>query len=471
VPGVPKTWDDDALRQFELPRIGLGQPARHVSAEYYYRMPVDRIPRTYPVYAPDREPGGYLAWLMEQEPEEAIDFSRLRSKDDWLRAGQVVFDAPFRAALSGPLAQTAEQWRRFSGTQFYPRAARDGTYPWARYWVAKKGDVRAFFTECGSCHTRVLDDGTVVPGAQGNLNEGIWHTVTLREAASVGPWIHDRVSAYAAPWLHPDPAEAYKTVTLDDAIDIERQIPAGVRDRDGASHLFPPKMPDLIGVAGRKYLDATGLIRHRSIADLMRYAALVDGTEALTDYNGFRPAGKLPDPRRQGRLSDEALYALAQYIYSLQPPPNPNRPDALSRRGESVFSREGCAVCHTPPLYTNNTLVPVAGFAVPAAHRTGDDIMTAVMDTDPRLTLQSRKGTGYYRVPSLRGVWYRGPFEHNGSVATLEDWFDPARLRDDYRPSGFVGFGVTTRAVKGHRFGLTLAQTEKDALIAFLRTL
>lgn len=29
--------------------------------------------------------------------------------------------------------------------------------------------------------------------------------------------------------------------------------------------------------------------------------------------------------------------------------------------------------------------------------------------------------------------------EHNGSIATLEDWFDPARLEDDYVPTGFVG--------------------------------
>jgi hypothetical protein len=33
----------------------------------------------------------------------------------------------------------------------------------------------------------------------------------------------------------------------------------------------------------------------------------------------------------------------------------------------------------------------------------------------------------------------RGPFEHNGSIATLEDWFDPQRLRDDYVPTGFSG--------------------------------
>lgn len=471
VPAAPKVWDDSALRGLELPRMGLGHAAGHVSADYYYRIPAVRIPKTYPVYAPDREPSGYFEWLRTQEPQEAIDFSQLQSKEDWIRAGELVFDAPFRAALFGPPGQTAEQWRQFSGTNMYPRPAKDGTYPWVRYWVVKKGDVRAFFTECGSCHTRVLDDGTVVPGAQGNMNEGFWHAAVVREEATVDPWIQQRIKDYTAPWLQPNPADAYRKVGLDQAVAIENAIPPGVRIRDGTSHLFPPKIPDLIGIEDRKYLDATGLIRHRSIGDLMRYAALVDGAEILSDYNGFRPHGDLPDARQVGRFSDEALYALALYVYSLTPPLNPNRPNAMSQLGESVFNREGCAVCHTPPLYTNNKLLPVVGFAVPEAHRASFDVMNRRIDTDDRLTLHSRKGTGYYRVPSLRGVWYRGPFEHNGSIAILEDWFDPTRLRDDYRPTGFVGFGVTTRAVTGHRFGLTLSPDEKKALMAFLRTL
>ena len=91
--------------------------------------------------------------------------------------------------------------------------------------------------------------------------------------------------------------------------------------------------------------------------------------------------------------------------------------------------------------------------------------------TDPTLTMRTRRGTGYYKIPSLRGVWYRGPFEHSGSVATLEDWFDPARLRDDYVPTGFKGAGIATRAVPGHRFGLALSAADKAALIAFLKTL
>jgi hypothetical protein len=56
-------------------------------------------------------------------------------------------------------------------------------------------------------------------------------------------------------------------------------------------------------------------------------------------------------------------------------------------------------------------------------------------------------------------------------VATLEDWFDRARLRDDYVPTGFLGHDRKTRAVRGHEFGMDLSDNDKRALIAFLRTL
>jgi hypothetical protein len=56
-------------------------------------------------------------------------------------------------------------------------------------------------------------------------------------------------------------------------------------------------------------------------------------------------------------------------------------------------------------------------------------------------------------------------------VKSLEDWFDPRRLRKDYVPTGWRGPGVTTRAVPGHLFGLDLPEEEKRALIAFLKTI
>ena len=249
----------------------------------------------------------------------------------------------------------------------------------------------------------------------------------------------------------------------------------GVSARQGTSPRYPAQIPDLIGVKDRRYLDHTGLVRHRSIGDLMRYAAINQDTQLLARYGDFIPAGRdfrtLPDPSTRSRYSDEQLYALALYIYSLQPPPNPNRFDSLAQRGQIVFNRAGCAMCHTPPLYTNNKLTPVDGFTVPAVHRSEYGIVPASVGTDPGSALRTRRGTGYYKVPSLKGAWYRGPFEHNGSVATLEDWFDPRRLGDDYVPTGFRGYGVTTRAVKGHRFGLDLSADDRRALIAFLKTL
>ncbi len=256
---------------------------------------------------------------------------------------------------------------------------------------------------------------------------------------------------------------------------VHGAIPPGVIARHGSNPLYPPKVPDLIGVKDRKYLDNTGLQLHRSIVDMMRYAALNQGADLLANYGGFIPGARdfrtLPDPSTRGRYSDEQLYALSLYIYSLKPPANPNRFESSARRGELVFKREGCAECHTPPLYTNNRLTPVDGYKIPPEHLKKYDVLPFSVGTDPALALYTRRGTGYYKVPSLKGLWYRSPLEHSGSVERLEDWFDPRRLRDDYVPTGFRGAGVKTRAVKGHVYGLKLTEADRRDLIAFLKTL
>jgi hypothetical protein len=277
---------------------------------------------------------------------------------------------------------------------------------------------------------------------------------------------------YGAPWIHPDPAEEYVN-SFEDLVASWQAIPAGVLPREGASRRYAPQVPDLIGVKERRYLDHTGLVRHRSIGDLMRYAALNQDAQFLARYGDFKPADFI-QPGAQvanARYSDEQLYALALYIYSLEPPQNPNKFDALAARGQKVFEREGCAGCHTPPLYTNNKLTLAGGFKAPDEDRTKYDILPISVGTDPNLALRTRRGTGYYKVPSLKGVWYRGPFEHNGSVAALEDWFDPRRLRDNYVPTGYKPHSVKTRPVKGHEFGLHLSPEDKQALISFLNTL
>jgi hypothetical protein len=236
------------------------------------------------------------------------------------------------------------------------------------------------------------------------------------------------------------------------------------------------QVPDLIGVKDRRYLDRTGLEIHRSIGDMMRYAAMNMGADSLASYAGFVPADgprfrQAPPPEQSQRYSDEQLYALTRYLYSLQPPPNRNPFDAVAAQGEQVFTREGCGSCHTPPLYTNNKLTPATGFQIPADHLSKYDILRTPVGTDPELTMRTRRGTGYYKVPSLKGVWYRAGFGHSGWCATLEDWFDPQRVREDYVPTGWKPYGRKTYAVTGHPFGLKLDEGDRRALIAFLKTL
>lgn len=471
-PVIPKAWSDEEIALLELPLADPAATPKHISSDYYYSIPVRPIYKSYPVYALGKEPPGYQEWLKQQEPETVFDATKLKTEADWVAAGELVFDAPiFYNAVVRPPDVQDPGWYEHTGIQ----VAKDGTLPYFRYVVREKGKIETGTISCATCHTRVMADGTVIKGAQGNFpldRASVFNGERLFTPERVRAI---QRSLFGAPWVEPNPQAGLDQMVVKDMSEWHAAIPPGVIARQGTSPFYPPQVPDLIGVKERKYLDHTGLLIQRSMADLMRYAALNQGANDLASYGDFIPAARdfhtLPNPATQGRYSDEQLYALSLYIYSLTSPPNPNRFDRLAARGQKVFDREGCAACHTPPFYTNNKLTPATGFNVPEDHRAKYDIASSSVGTDNRLALRTRRGTGYYKVPSLKGVWYRGPFEHNGSVARLEDWFDPRRLSDDYVPTGFRGAGVKTRAVKGHLFGLSLSAEDRRALIAFLKTL
>ena len=469
---LPKVWDDREMADLELPLADPAASPKHVSAEYYYRIPVRPIYKSYPAYIPGKEPAGYQEWLKQQEPEvEVFDTAKLKTEADWIKAGEAVFDAPiFYNAVTRATDLADPAWYAVTGA----RAAKDGVLPYFRYVVREKGKVELGTISCTMCHTRVLPDGTVVKGAQGDFPLERAGVYAVQRFPLERARFFER-SFFGAPWIKPDPLAGLDQLSVAQIAEWHAAMPPGVIGRQGSSPFYPTQVPDLIGIKELKYLDHTGLGRHRSIVDLMRYAALNQGADELASYVGFIPAARdfrtLTDPATRGRYSDEQLYALALYLYSLKPPLNPNRFDALARNGQKVSTQEGCAVCHTPPLYTNNKLTPAEGFDAPEDHLQKYDVLPLSVGTDPSLALKTRRGTGYYKVPSLKGVWYRGPFEHNGSVATLEDWFDPRRLGDDYAPTGFRGAGTQTRAVKGHPYGLKLSAADRKALIAFLKTL
>jgi hypothetical protein len=276
--------------------------------------------------------------------------------------------------------------------------------------------------------------------------------------------------AFGVPWNPNDVNVKLKAATQ---ADYDEWFAAGFRGgalpRWNGSLYFPVKIPDIIGIEDRKYIDHTATHLNRGIGDLMRYAALVSWAES-TEFGSHKMLGQAAELPR-ARRSDEALYALALYLQSLTPPPNPNPMDENAKAGEKIFHREPCVTCHVPPLYTSNKLTLAQGFAPPKELPSTLDVLPVSVGTDPGLALSTRKGTGFYKVPSLKGVWYRGHYLHDGSAASLEEMFDPERLSDAHVPGGYTPPGMKNRAIRGHEFGLKLNPQERVQLIAFLRTL
>jgi mono/diheme cytochrome c family protein len=477
---VPKIWDDQALATWALPVAGLDIPGNHVPEREYYALPIDNL-RTYPVYHPDHEPKGYQEWLKQQPPKPLIQPEKLKTKKDWVEAGRRVFDeldVPIlRSDDSKAIAYLRDREAlKKDGTSI----TKNGELLGFRWIVEKRGQVRLGIVECAGCHVRVMPDGSTIRGAPGNLAGGGEALAILlqgdgqvieKDGKPAPPGARGYIAS-GTPWVKDDIHERFKTMSAEEVATVDAAAVAGTFARFNGSPFYITRMADLIGVKDRRYLDATGTHRNRGPEDIARYAILV----ATTDDGSIGPHKFYTDEQRRAalayRFSDEAMYALGLFIYSLEPPPNPNKFDSLAKRGRRIFNDEGCAKCHDPKQgYTNNKLTPVDGFIVPENHPEKEHIMPRSVHTDPGLALKTRKGTGLYKVPSLRGLWYRGLLEHSGSVATLEDWFDPKRLRDDYVPTGWKGPGVKTRAVNGHEYGLDLSAADKKALIAFLKTL
>jgi mono/diheme cytochrome c family protein len=484
-PQIPKTWDDAEIGSHEIPLADPTGSPKHVSSDYYYRIPVRPIYKGYPVYAPGHEPPGYIEHLTQLEPiilwDDKGNAPLLKTEADWIRAGELVFDSALSYNTTGKIENLRNaEWYKTLGIP----VAKDGTVPVFQYVIRTKGTVDVGGTSCAMCHTRIMPDGSILKAAQSNYPVNRAAAYGFRQGSASAPdkakYLADLrgqvKDLHGAPWLKPDMEARIDSMSVDEIASVFEASPAGVSLRHRSNSFLPIQVPDLIGLKGRRYFDRTGLEAHRNIGDVMRYAAMNQGADRLANFAGFIPADiprftQLPPPESRSRYSDEQLYALALWLYSLKPPANPNKFDALAARGQKVFEREGCGTCHTPPLYSNNKLTPAKGFQIPPEHMKVYDILPISVGTDAALTMRTRRGTGYYKVPSLKGVWYRGMFPHDGSCATLEDWFDPRRLRDDYVPTGFKGYQVEKRAVPGHEFGLNLAPEDKQALIAFLKTL
>jgi len=139
-PEIPRVWEDAEISSLEVPLATPAATPRHLSAEAYYGLPVRTIYRSYAIYAPGREPQGYFHSLETREPEIVFDRDNLNTEQDWVRAGERVFDAPlnYDRQVTPSDVQDPAWWKKMQ-----MKVLSDGTLPYLRYVVRQKGRWRS----------------------------------------------------------------------------------------------------------------------------------------------------------------------------------------------------------------------------------------------------------------------------------------------------------------------------------------
>ena len=165
--------DTEALKDFELPLASPAPSPVHVPPDYYYRIPIRPIYKSYPIYGPGHEPPGYIEWLKRQKPVILWDYSSsgkplhappLRTREDWIRAGEMVFDSPISwDDLEVQVVRDPVTYER-TGVHL----TNDGRMPYLKYVIRKTGQMKVGDDACANCHSRLMPDGNVMKGAQGN---------------------------------------------------------------------------------------------------------------------------------------------------------------------------------------------------------------------------------------------------------------------------------------------------------------
>lgn len=152
-------------------------------------------------------------------------------------------------------------------------------------------------------------------------------------------------------------------------------------------------------------------------------------------------------------VESEIMEALIAYLLSIEAPANPRSPGEIERRGEAVFRAQRCHRCHPPPYYS-----------------TGQVIDQSEIGTDPdRIERGYPKG---YKVPGLLRLDQLRLYLHDGSLTDLDQLFDAGRLSPSFAAPGIPPSRRKAGAgVPGHEYGLRLSPEEREALLAYLRSL
>lgn len=126
--------------------------------------------------------------------------------------------------------------------------------------------------------------------------------------------------------------------------------------------------------------------------------------------------------------------------------------EAQKRGMELFMDRANCAVCHTPPTFSNGRF-----------YNAGVGMNEEEPDPGRMAVTKRERDFGRFRVPSLREVKETGPYFHDGSAATLEEAVALMAGGGIDNPNRSSMFKVVRRA--------NLTERDKSDLVEFLKAL
>lgn len=330
---------------------------------------------------------------------------------------------------------------------------------------------------CASCHFGRLPDGRYAVGAAnhdfeyGKLNVAL---ATFPFAAVFGSAGRD---PEAIDWLEPmlehfasDPSlltELFQVfLQLVPALDLVPQITPEVENawvhwKPGTMDFLMAPAPFDDGVHTISKIKALwGVPDARDVSRYGMQSALLGSTGVSHSLESFLEGFVRLGIGDEQTWTADRLAPLAEYIYTLRAPGNPDPPRrGLAAYGNVLFYREGCASCHRG-----------ARGASTAVHEFSEiGVDTAMMYfLDPELDgtpccgfdLDGESLTQGIVSSRLVGLWAQKRFLHNGSIDTLDDLL----CRNGSRPT----VSGSPWSDRGHLFGCDLPDFQKHALIAFL---
>ena len=328
------------------------------------------------------------------------DGQRPQTYAAWVELGaRVFYDYPLRPEIFARHALANPELAAQVGL----RPDADARWPGVVAFRDLDGRTRVGIT-CALCHVGEDASGELVPGrARRTFDYGQMRLAFYRDTgAPLSPVLAARMARWG-------PGRA--DITDDD-------------DED------PVAIPDLWGLRDARHLTQAATLTHEHPASL----AIRQETQLLHAN------------RERARPPRELAWALAMFVYSLEPPAARASP-APADGGEALFE-DNCRPCHA------------------RSNGSGDPIPAAEVGTDPALAFGRARGTGLLRPSPLIRVADAAPYLHDGSVVSLEHLLGRARFESDFG-GGARGPGP----IAGHAFGTELSGPDRRALISYLRTL